>query len=311
MYFLRLCYNKIMVNWKKVISFLIILINLTGLIFSGLFLYFDRLINVENLPIFTSALMFTPLTSALITERLFKSPRPIFPLQLKFNRYFLYAFLFPVILSFIILAVSLLIPENEFGFNALNLAHRSNPFASSYQIFQMEMMYQNYPLTIGMVLFTGLFLGIFPSTFLAYGEERGWRGFLSKELAPLGFWKSSLISGFIWGLWHSPLIYFGYNFPEHNIWGIILMGVSCSLLSPWMNYLTKKAGHPLAAALFHGSFNGVIGISISFMSYNNDLVIGPFALVGIIVLIPLNLLLHYVRKEKTVKLPVATLMVSN
>lgn len=300
-----------MVNWKKVISFLIILINLTGLVFSSFYLYFDRFINVENLPIFTSALMFTPLISALITERLFKSPQPIFPLQLKLNRYFLYAFLFPVILSFIILAVSLLIPENEFGFNALNLAHRSAPFASTYQVYQMEMMYQNYPLTIWMVLFTGLFGAIFPSTVLAYGEERGWRGFLSQELSPLGFWKSSLLTGFIWGLWHSPLIYFGYNFPEHNIGGIILMGISCALLSPWMIYLTQKAGHPLAAALFHGSFNGVIGISISFMSYNNDLVIGPFALVGIIVLIPLNFLLHYLRKEKIVKLTVTTLMVNN
>jgi membrane protease YdiL (CAAX protease family) len=248
--------------------------------------------------------MFTPLLSAVITERLFKSTQPIFPVQLKLNRYFLYALLFPVLLSFLILAVSLLIPENEFGFNALNLAHRSEPFASRYQIYQMEMMYQNYPMTIWMVLFTGLFAAIFPSTCLAYGEERGWCGFLIQELSPLGFWKSSLLTGLIWGLWHSPLIYLGYNFPEHNILGIFLMGISCALISPWMVYLTQKAGHPLAAALFHGSFNGVIAISISFMSYNNDLIIGPFALIGIIVLIPLNILLHYVRKEKLITIPV-------
>lgn len=295
-----------MVNWVKVNTFLIILIGLTASVFGGLYIYFDQSITMENLTVFTASLMFTPLISSILTERIFKDVKPIFPLTVKLNRYFLFAVLAPVVFVFLLLGLSLLIPGNEFGFNVDNTIHRSTPFASFYQIQQLEYFYTYNPLSIGTILLMGLFMGILPSTLLAYGEERGWRGFLSKELESLGFWRSSFICGFIWGLWHAPLIYFGYNFPDHPIFGILLMGISCALISPWMVYLTNKANHPLAAALFHGSFNGVIGISISFMSYNNDLLVGPFALSGILLLIPLNVILYYIRK-KTEVLPATSI----
>jgi membrane protease YdiL (CAAX protease family) len=290
-----------MVNWSKVKTFLIILFCLTSAAFFSLYNYFNRVINVENLSVYTTSLMMTPLLSALIVEKLFKTSRPLFPLRVNLNRYFLFSWLFPVGLVFLILLVSLLIPGNELGFHAQNLAQRSAPFADTYQVYQMELMYQTYPLTIPWILFTGLFTNLLPATLLAYGEERGWRGFLSLELAPLGFWPSSFLTGFIWGLWHTPLIWFGYNFPTHPLLGIGLMAISCALLSPWMTYLSGRANHPLAAAIFHASFNGVIGISIAFMSYNTDLIIGPFGLIGIGLLLFLNLLLYLLIKKNATK----------
>ena len=39
----------------------------------------------------------------------------------------------------------------------------------------------------------------------AFGEEIGWRGYLTSLLAPLGFWRSTLVIGGFWAAWHLPL----------------------------------------------------------------------------------------------------------
>lgn len=44
------------------------------------------------------------------------------------------------------------------------------------------------------------------------GEELGWRGFQFEETKLLGFWRSSLLIGVLWGLWHAPVIMMGYNY---------------------------------------------------------------------------------------------------
>jgi uncharacterized protein len=67
---------------------------------------------------------------------------------------------------------------------------------------------------IGQAVINGFLAGITINTFFALGEEIGWRGFLQKELSHLGLWKSGLLIGFIWGLWHAPLVIQGYNFPQ-------------------------------------------------------------------------------------------------
>ncbi|WP_340681246.1 CPBP family intramembrane glutamic endopeptidase [Natrinema gelatinilyticum] len=48
----------------------------------------------------------------------------------------------------------------------------------------------------------------------AFGEEFGWRGLLFLKRSPLGFWRVSLLTGVVWGLWHAPLIVQGYNSPD-------------------------------------------------------------------------------------------------
>jgi len=39
-----------------------------------------------------------------------------------------------------------------------------------------------------------------------FGEEFGWRGYLLPRLAPLGGISAAIITGVIWGLWHTPVI---------------------------------------------------------------------------------------------------------
>ena len=246
---------------------------------------------MQTLSIIPPLAMMAPALSALITERAFKDFTPFFNLNLKLNKFFLFSWLTPVVLALLTLFIGATFPEVFLEYNPEALPHRLGPWLSSQEVSQLTYFYETNPLSPIVILFNGLLSGLLVSTILAYGEERGWRGFLLKELAPLGFWKSSLLLGFIWGLWHFPLIIKGYNFPDHPYEGVLLMGLSCALLSPIMCYLTEKSGHVLSAAIFHGAMNGVFGLSVVFLKGGNDLLIGPFALSGILSLIILNLLL--------------------
>lgn len=133
------------------------------------------------------------------------------------------------------------------------------------------------------VLLTGLGL-VLGGTLLALaalGEELGWRGLLLTELAPLGFWKLSLWTGLVWGIWHTPLILLGLQFPNEAVVGIFMMTVATVALSPIYTYLTVRARSVLAATFFHGSF--ILGVFTSvFLANGSELVISSFGVVGIV-----------------------------
>jgi membrane protease YdiL (CAAX protease family) len=48
----------------------------------------------------------------------------------------------------------------------------------------------------------GLVAGLTINALAALGEELGWRGLLLRELSPPGFWRVSLLTGLVWGIWH-------------------------------------------------------------------------------------------------------------
>ncbi len=51
---------------------------------------------------------------------------------------------------------------------------------------------------------------VVPNSFIALGEEFGWRAYLVPKLEKLlGLTPSLIIGGIIWGLWHAPFIYDG------------------------------------------------------------------------------------------------------
>ena len=133
------------------------------------------------------------------------------------------------------------------------------------------------------VLLTGLGLVLGGTLFAlaAFGEELGWRGLLLTELAPLGFWKLSLLTGVVWGIWHTPLILLGLQFPGDPVVGIVIMTAATVALSPIYTYLTVRAQSVLAATFFHGSF--ILGVFTSvFLTDGGELVISSFGLVGIV-----------------------------
>ena len=136
------------------------------------------------------------------------------------------------------------------------------------------------------------------NAFFAFGEELGWRGFLQKELSPLGFWKSSFLIGLIWGIWHFPLILQGHNYPQHPILGLGMMLISTILISPLFGYIRIKTNSVIAVSILHGTFNSAAGISLAFVKRGSNLTVGIQGLSGFIIFFIVNILLFKMIRTK-------------
>ncbi len=91
----------------------------------------------------------------------------------------------------------------------------------------------------------------------AFWEEIGWRGFLLPVLQEkYTAIKSSLIIGFVWGLWHLP-IYLAINpYGDKTIIFFIMMFIGCFALSIIATYLYNSTkGSLLICILFHNAIN--------------------------------------------------------
>ncbi|MGO3649830.1 MAG: CPBP family glutamic-type intramembrane protease [Agrococcus casei] len=113
-------------------------------------------------------------------------------------------------------------------------------------------------------------LVVVQATIFAFGEELGWRGFLVPALAPLGFWKMSLISGVIWGVWHAPLILLGYNFGRTDALGVLMMIGFTFFVGVLLNWSRMWCRNVYVAAVGHGALNSVITIGIIFLVFDNE-----------------------------------------
>ncbi len=86
-------------------------------------------------------------------------------------------------------------------------------------------------------------------------EEIGWRGYLQGELVKqYNPAVTSLIIGFFWGVWHTPLwfmLWDGHTFTPYT--GFVLMTMSISFVYTYLHQ--KTDGNMLAMILFHGSNN--------------------------------------------------------
>ena len=131
-------------------------------------------------------------------------------------------------------------------------------------------------------ILSGMIAGATINALAAFGEELGWRGFLFVELKPLGFIKSSLIIGTIWGIWHAPIIAMGHNFPQHPLEGIFLMTLFCIALAFIMNYFREKSGSVILSSIMHGTINGTAGLYLYANTIRNDILYNLTGVSGII-----------------------------
>ncbi|QLG50617.1 CPBP family intramembrane glutamic endopeptidase [Natrinema halophilum] len=127
----------------------------------------------------------------------------------------------------------------------------------------------------------GLVAGLTINALAALGEELGWRGLLLTELAPLGFWKFSLFTGAVWGIWHAPIILQGHNFPDAPLAGVFVMTAATIAMTPIYTYLTLRARSVLAATVLHGSFNGLGALSLVYLTGAGNLATAPVGVAGI------------------------------
>jgi membrane protease YdiL (CAAX protease family) len=108
------------------------------------------------------------------------------------------------------------------------------------------------PICVGLVnvVLAPVFNGIF-----TFGEEFGWRGYLTRALLPLGQWKALIFTGTIWGLWHAPIIALGYNYPDHRVAGPLLMVAFCVIIGVIFGWMRLATGSVWPCVIAHATLN--------------------------------------------------------
>ena len=117
------------------------------------------------------------------------------------------------------------------------------------------------------VIVLGPFLGLL----VAFGEEYGWRGYLQPALYGLGKVKGVALLGVIWGIWHWPVIWMGYNFPGNPILGSLLMVLYCVGLGFFLGYAVLKAKGVWIAAFLHALANQTLSYFAGMIYTPNDM----------------------------------------
>jgi len=249
--------------------------------------------------------MFVPTVSVIIVKKLIYKEKLRSDLQISFkiNKWFFAAWLIMPIVAFGTLGISLLFPGVSYNPEMTGLAERFAVMSSPEQIEQMKAQMATLPISpVWLILVGGLFAGITINGFFAFGEELGWRGFLLYQFRELSFTKASVLIGFVWGIWHAPLILMGHNYPDHPYFGVLMMIIWCILLTPIFMYFTLKAKSVIAAAIIHGTMNATVTISIIPLSGGNDLLVGMTGLAGMIalvlVLVCILIFDRYISKDK-------------
>lgn len=133
-------------------------------------------------------------------------------------------------------------------------------------------------------LVSGIVAGCTINAVFAFGEEYGWRNYMVSALEGVGFWKKALLIGFVWGIWHLPLILLGHNYPQHPVAGVGMMCVFCILAGAIELYLVLKSGSVYPAAIFHGTINALAGLVLLLVEGGNDLTVGLTGIAGFITL---------------------------
>jgi len=98
-------------------------------------------------------------------------------------------------------------------------------------------------------------LGPFLGLLITFGEEYGWRGYLQPALAGLGRARGVALVGIIWGIWHWPVIWMGYNYPGHPTLGSLLMVLFSTGLAFLLGYAVLKAKGVWIVAYLHAAVN--------------------------------------------------------
>lgn len=142
-------------------------------------------------------------------------------------------------------------------------------------------------------LISGLIAGCTVNAVAAFGEEYGWRNYMVDALRGQQFWKAALLIGFVWGIWHAPLILIGHNYPQHPIAGVGMMCVFCILMGVPELWLVLKTGSVIPAALMHGTVNAISGASLFLVSGGCDLTVGVSSLSGFIAIIITIVVLYF------------------
>ena len=280
-------------NNRNTTIFLILTFFLSWTLILGFYLAGGVLHSVSGMVIGV-IFMFMPTVATLITQRYFvKEPiATALGIKLSINRWYFVGWFSPLIFSLLVFAVALLLPGVEFSTELERFSGQFEKMSDPKKLGVLKSMLKESPIqSVVLGTFSALFAGLTINAIAGFGEELGWRGFLVRQFSHLSFWRTSLLIGFIWGIWHGPLILLGHNYPMHPAIGVGMMTIFAILLSPLFLYVRLKSGSVISVAIMHGTINASSGLAVILLRGGNDLLVGVTGLAGFIVLVLLNLVL--------------------
>jgi uncharacterized protein len=131
----------------------------------------------------------------------------------------------------------------------------------------------------------GILIAPIINALATFGEEFGWRAYLQPKLMPLGGRKAMLLIGLIWGVWHWPVIFMGYeygfSYPGYPWVGPLLFLWVTFGLGTFLGWLTLRSKSVWPAVIGHGAINGFAGAAALVMIGQPNPLLGPLP-VGII-----------------------------
>jgi uncharacterized protein len=165
------------------------------------------------------------------------------------------AVLVPIIIAFLVL---LFIQQMGYG-NSGWLHFSSTGVRISGGPFLLGIGTQSWLLFIANILITGVIYSLI-NGIVATGEEFAWRGFLQGILIErLGTIKGIALLGFLWSMWHLPMLLDGYNFPETPLLGsFVIFPILSIAYSFFMGWLTLYSQSFIPAAIAHGAVNSIM-----------------------------------------------------
>lgn len=238
-----------------------------------------------GLMVFSTIYMFFPMLTALVLQAIDKerfNHTGLVNFKIKWS--WLVAWLLPVAMVFLCILVNGLMPGVSLQYNAEQLITQYHIPEDQQEMVREQLSQFPAFVMMGLILVSGLTMGISVNAIAAFGEEFGWRNYLVGALREVRFWKAALFIGVVWGLWHFPLILMGHNYPNEPQWGVLLMVVFCVLWGVVELYFVLKSKSMIVAAIMHGTVNALAGIVIYFTLGGNDFLNGMTGLSGFIVM---------------------------
>lgn len=246
--------------------------------------------------ILSAGAMLLPMIAVIITQLLSKEPvLKGLDISFKINRWWFIGWLLMPVIAVMVLGVTLLMPGAVWSPDNDTIQTALESLPAGIGVWGM----------LAITLFSGLYAGITINGIFAFGEEIAWRGYLLKLFKGKKFMTTALLTGTIWGLWHAPIILNGHNYPQHPVIGVLMMIVFCVLLTPMLMYFRQKSGSVIVPAIMHGTFNGVVGITLILVTPANDLLYGASGLAGFITLALIDAVIYiydrFISKENILR----------
>jgi uncharacterized protein len=271
-------------NVEKILAFVVITFSINFLLII-LYLKTGNTWVPPKSYIISATYMIVPMSVSILVQKvIFQQNLTSLGINWNFNLWFVIAWFLPIFLAFTTFAISLLFSDIRYSPNFAGLLELLKNVTPAEELKQIQEDFAKVPVPIFLLtsVIQSLIAGVTINGILAFGEELGWRGLMQTELSFMGFWKTSLIIGLTWGVWHAPLILQGHNYPQHPKLGVFMMIFATLLLAPIFSYIRIKSNSVIAVSIMHGTINAIGQLPVALVQGGNDLTVGITGLSGLL-----------------------------